>query len=69
MEWVLLASLQWVVFGSPTQPTTQVIQSFASEELCNKAADAIRNEINAPISGNQRVQTFGRVVCLLRKDK
>jgi hypothetical protein len=68
MEWVLFVSLQWIVFGSPTQPTTEQIQSFPSEELCNRAADAIRNEINAPIAG-QRVQTLGRVVCLLRKDK
>jgi hypothetical protein len=68
MEWVLFVSLQWIVFGSPTPPTTQQIQSFATEELCNKAADAIRTEINAPIAG-QRVQTLGRVVCLLRKDK
>jgi hypothetical protein len=68
MEWVLFVSLQWIVFGSPTQPTTQQIQPFASEELCNKAAEAIRSEINAPIPG-QRVQTVGRVVCLLRKDK
>jgi hypothetical protein len=68
MEWVLFVSLQWIVYGSPTAPTTQQIQSFASEELCNKAADAIRTEINAPIAG-QRVQTLGRVVCLLRKDK
>jgi hypothetical protein len=68
MEWVLFVSLQWIVFGSPTQPTTQQIQSFPSEELCNKAAEAIRTEINAPIAG-QRVQTLGRVVCLLRKDK
>ena len=68
MEWVLFVSLQWIVLGSPTQPTTQQIQSFPSEELCNKAADAIRTEINAPIAG-QRVQTLGRVVCLLRKDK
>jgi hypothetical protein len=68
MEWVLFVSLQWIVFGSPTQPTTQQIQPFPTEELCNKAADAIRNELNAPIAG-QRVQTLGRVVCLLRKDK
>lgn len=68
MEWVLFVSLQWIVFGSPTPPTTQQIQSFASEELCNKAAEAIRAEINAPIAG-QRVQTLGRVVCVLRKDK
>jgi hypothetical protein len=68
MEWVLFVSLQWIVFGSPTQPTTQQIQPFPTEELCNKAAEAIRNEINAPIPA-QRVQTVGRVVCLLRKDK
>jgi hypothetical protein len=68
MEWVLFVSLQWIVFGSPTQPTTQQIQPFASEELCKKAAEAIRTEINAPIV-NQRVQTLGRVVCVARKDK
>jgi len=67
MDWVLFVSLQWIVLGSPTQPTSQLIQPFASEELCNKAAEAIRNEINAPIPA-QRVQTVGRVVCL-RKDK
>jgi methionine aminopeptidase len=68
MEWILFVSLEWIVLGSPTQPTTQQIQSFPSEELCNKAAEAIKAEINAPIPG-QRVQTLGRVVCLLRKDK
>ena len=67
MEWVLFVSLQWIVLGSATQPTSQVIQPFASEELCNKAAEALRNELNAPIPA-QRVQTLGRVVCL-RKDK
>jgi hypothetical protein len=69
MEWVLFVSLQWIVFGSPTQPTTQIIQPFSSEELCNKAAEAIRTEINAPMGGTQRVQTLGRVTCILRKDK
>jgi len=69
MEWVLFVSLQWVVFGSPTPPTTHVIQSFASEELCDKAAEAIKNEINTQIGGTQRVQTLGRVVCVQRKDK
>jgi hypothetical protein len=68
MEWVLFVSLQWIVLGSPTPPTTQIIQPFASEELCNKAAEAIRTEINAPITG-QRVQTLGRVVCFATKDK
>jgi hypothetical protein len=69
MEWVLFISLQWVVYGSPTQPTTQIIQPFTSEELCNKAAEAIKTEINTQVGGNQRVQTLGRVVCVERKDK
>ena len=64
MEWVLLVSLQWVVSGSPTPATTSQIQSFASEELCNKAAEAVRNELNAPFAAPMRAQTLGRVVCL-----
>ena len=68
MEWVLLVSLQWVVSGSPTPPTTKIIPSFPSEELCNKAADAIRNELNAPLASNLRPQTLGRVVCVKRKE-
>jgi hypothetical protein len=68
MEWILFVSLQWIVFGSPTQPTSQQIEHFPSEELCNKAAETIRAEINAPIAG-QRVQTLGRIVCFERKDK
>ncbi len=68
MDWVLFVSLQWIVLGSPTQPNTQQIQSFVSEELCNKAAEAIRAEISTPL-GTQRVQTLGRVVCVARKDK
>jgi hypothetical protein len=68
MEWVLFVSLQWIVYGSPTNPTTQQIDRFASEELCNKAAEAIRAELNAPLAV-QRVQTLGRVVCVARKDK
>jgi len=68
MQWVLFVSLQWIVFGSPTQPTSQQIQPFASEELCNKAAEAIKAEINAPIAG-QRTQTLGRIVCVQTRDK
>jgi hypothetical protein len=68
MQWVLFVSLQWIVFGSPTQPTSQQIQPFASEELCNRAAEAIKAEINAPIAG-QRTQTLGRIVCVQTKDK
>ena len=69
MEWVLFVSLQWIVYGSPTQPTTQLIQPFASEQLCNKAAEALRNEMNAPLGGGARVQTLSRVVCVMRKEK
>jgi hypothetical protein len=68
MEWILVVSLQWIVLGSPTQPTIQQIDRFASEELCNKAADAIRTEISTPI-GNLHAQTLGRVVCIERRDK
>ena len=68
MEWILVISLQWVVLGSPTPAATQVIDGFPSEQLCNKAADAVRKEIDAPIT-NQRVQTLGRIVCIERKDK
>ena len=68
MEWVLFVSLQWIVLGSPTQPTSQQIQSFTSEELCNKAAEAIKAEINAPI-GAQRVQKLARIVCVQTKGK
>ena len=69
MEWVLFVSLQWVVYGSPTPPTTQLIQPFASEELCNKAAEALRNELNSSLGGTARIQTLGRVVCVMRKEK
>lgn len=68
MDWVLFVSLQWIVLGSPTNPTSQQIDHFASEELCNKAAEAIRTEIASPI-GTQRIQTVGRIVCIARKDK
>lgn len=59
---------RWIGYGSPTQPMTQQIPSFQIHDLCLKAAEAVRNEINSPIASG-RVQTFGRVVCLLRKDK
>jgi hypothetical protein len=68
VDWVLFVSLQWIVLGSPTNSTTQAIDRFASEELCNKAAEAIRAEISAPL-GAQRAQTLGRVVCIERGAK
>jgi hypothetical protein len=45
------------------------IDSFASEELCKKAADAIKAEIEVPVAGQQRVMTMARVTCLQRKEK
>ena len=45
MEWVLFVSLQWVVYGSPTPSNSQQIGRFASEELCKKAAEAIKADI------------------------
>ena len=69
MEWVLFVSLQWVVSGSPTPPNTLLIDSFASEQLCRKAADAIKAEMEVPVAGQQRVATMGRVTCLQRKEK
>ncbi len=69
MEWVLFVSLQWVVSGSPTPPNTTIIESFASEQLCKKAAETIKAEMEVPVPGQQRVTTMGRVTCLLRKEK
>jgi hypothetical protein len=62
MEWVLFVSLQWIVLGSPTQPTSQQIQSFTSEELCNKAAEAITSQklsstVVRPGHGHVRLST------------
>lgn len=68
MEWVLLVSLEWVVLGSPGVPTTTLVAPFASEELCKKAAEAIKAEMDAPIPG-QRAQVFSHVVCFARQDK
>lgn len=68
MEWVLLISLEWVVLGSPTIPTTMQITPFASEELCKKAAEAIKTEMDAPIP-SQRAQVLSRVVCFAQKEK
>jgi hypothetical protein len=46
--------------GSPTPATTNPIQSFASEELCNKAVEAVRNELNTPLVANPRADTQAR---------
>jgi hypothetical protein len=68
VEWVLLVSLEWVVLGSPGVPATTQIAPFASEELCKKAAAAIRAELDTPVPG-QRAQVFSRLVCLQRSEK
>jgi len=60
-------SLQWVVMGSPTQPTTTQIDSFTSQELCQKAADAIKAEVNGAVAQGQRSYTLSHVVCFARK--
>ena len=52
--------------GAPP-PTTQQIGPFATEDLCDKAAEAIRTEMNAPITG-QRIQTFARAACFALKN-
>jgi hypothetical protein len=68
MDWVLFISLQWIVLGSPPPPSTQQIGPFATEELCVRAAEKIRTELNTTIPG-QHVQTFARVVCFALKEK
>jgi hypothetical protein len=67
VEWILFISLQWVVLGNSPPPATQQIGPFGSEELCNRAAEAIRTEMNAPITG-QRIQTFVRITCFALKN-
>jgi hypothetical protein len=38
VEWVLIVSLQWVVGGSATAPTTHTMVQFQTEESCKAAA-------------------------------
>ena len=66
MEWVLFVSLQWIVNGTPLPPTVSPIVVFPSEEKCKSAASTIRAEIAAAIPN---VQTYGRVVCFMRKER
>jgi hypothetical protein len=58
----------WVTLGSPPPSATQQIGPFASEELCYKALDAIKTELNTPMPG-ERIQTFARLGCFALKDK
>jgi hypothetical protein len=45
-----------------------ILCNAGNRQALQQSAEAIRNEINVPIPG-QRVQTLGRIICLLRKDK
>lgn len=64
MDWVLIFSIQWVVSGTPTAPTTWTNVNYESEELCQVAADKIITEMSKPLG---EAQTFVRAVCVLRK--
>jgi len=68
LEWVLLISLEWIVLGSPGMPNTTLVAPFDSEELCKKAAVAIKAEMDTSVPG-QRAQVLSRVVCIQRKDR
>jgi hypothetical protein len=64
MEWVLVLSLQWIVGGSATAPTTHTLVQFPTEQLCKAAAQEIKNEMKATIQG---AETHARAVCVQRK--
>jgi hypothetical protein len=49
VEWVLIMSVQWVVGGSATAPTTHTIVQFQTEDSCKTAAQEIKNEMKATI--------------------
>ena len=51
VEWVLIMSLQWVVGGSATAPTTHTMEQFQTEDLCKAAVQEIKNEMKATIQG------------------
>lgn len=64
MDWVLIFSLQWIVAGVPTPPTTWTNVDYDSKKLCEAAAEAIRAEMAKPIPD---AVTLVRVVCVQRK--
>jgi hypothetical protein len=64
VEWVLIMSLQWVVGGSATAPTTHTMEQFQTEDLCKAALQEIKNEMKATIQG---AETHARAVCVRRK--
>jgi hypothetical protein len=80
MEWVLIFSLQWVVNGTPTAPTTTVNVGYESEEHCTAALKALEYEMGYSVDDKlfgenmtmQRlpeagVETKLRAVCVQRK--
>src|SRR5262245_43805834 len=64
MDWVLIFSLQWVVGGVPTAPTTWTNMGYQNEQLCRAAVQAIKAEMATPIAG---AETHVRAVCVLRQ--
>ena len=64
MDWVLIFSLQWVVGGVPTAPTTWTNVGYQNEQLCRAAVQAIKAEMATPIAG---AETHVRAVCVLRE--
>jgi hypothetical protein len=64
MDWVLILSIQWVVAGAGTAPTTHTIVNYQTEELCKAAAQAIKAEMAITIQG---AETHARAVCVRRK--
>jgi hypothetical protein len=63
MEWVLVLSLQWVVAGFGTAPTTTDID-FASQELCKAAPQMLKGGMSVQI---EKVITHFRAICIRRK--
>jgi hypothetical protein len=53
MDWVMILSVQWVVFGAPGPETTLANGNYASEDLCKAAAQIIKTEITAPVVNAQ----------------
>ncbi|UVK43634.1 hypothetical protein BPNPMPFG_005446 [Mesorhizobium sp. AR07] len=64
MDWVLIFSLQWVVAGTPTAPTTWTNVDYASKELFEQAVVALKAEMEKPIADSE---TCVRAVCVQRK--
>jgi methionine aminopeptidase len=66
MEWVLIVSIYWAAAGVNT-PSTNVIEGFASEDLCKAAKTAVIAGLKESVEPGSRVNTLGRVICVQRK--